>query len=48
MKDWSITYWKNGEQWSILLRARTRQSVLNKFRRDYGYYTIVEIKEMGR
>ena len=48
MKDWSITYWKNGEQWSILLRARTRQSVLNKFRRDYGYYTIVGIKEMER
>ena len=48
MKDWSVTYWKNGEQWSILVRARDPTSALNKFRRDYGYYEIVEIKEVGR
>lgn len=47
MKMWQLRYYDScGSVVALLLWARTKQSLLNKFRRDYGYYTIIDIKEI--
>ena len=47
MKTWEIKYYDNmGYEVAIRLYARTKQSLLNKFRREFGYYTIIDIKEI--
>ena len=47
MKMWQLRYYDSrGSVVALLLWARTKQSLLNKFQRDYGYYTIIDIKEI--
>ena len=47
MKMWQLRYYDScGCVVALLLWARTKQSLLNKFQRDYGYYTIIDIKEI--
>ena len=47
MKMWQLRYYDSrGGVVALLLWARTKQSLLNKFQRDYGYYTIIDIKEI--
>ena len=47
MKMWQLRYYDSyGGKVAVLIRARTKQSLLNKFQRDYGYYTIIDIKEI--
>ena len=47
MKMWQLRYYDScGIVFALLLWARTKQSLLNKFQRDYGYYTIIDIKEI--
>ena len=47
MKMWQLRYYDSrGGGVALLLWARTKQSLLNKFQRDYGYYTIIDIKEI--
>lgn len=49
VKTWEIKYYDNmGYEVAIRLYARTKQSLLNKFRREFGYYTIIDIKEIGQ
>ena len=47
VKMWQLRYYDScGSVVALLLWARTKQSLLNKFQRDYGYYTIIDIKEI--
>ena len=47
MKMWQLRYYDScGSVVALILWARTKQSLLNKFQRDYGYYTIIDIKEI--
>lgn len=47
MKMWQVRYFDSyGDKVAVLIRARTKQSLLNKFRREFGYYTIIDIKEI--
>lgn len=47
VKTWELKYYDNmGYEVAIRLNARTKQSLLNKFRREFGYYTIIDIKEI--
>ena len=47
MKMWQLCYFDSyGVKVDILILARTKQSLLNKFRREFGYYTIIDIKEI--
>ena len=49
MKMWELRcYDSYGNKVAVLIRARTKQSLLNKFRREFGYYTIIDIKEIGQ
>ena len=49
MKMWQLRYYDSyGGTVVVLIWARTKQSLLNKFRREFGYYTIIEVKEIGR
>ena len=49
MKMWQLRYFDSyGDKVAVLIRARTKQSLLNKFRREFGYYTIIDIKEIGQ
>lgn len=49
MKMWQLRYYDSyGGTTAVLLWARTKQSLLNKFRREFGYYTIIDIKEIGQ
>ena len=49
MKMWQLCYFDSyGVKVDVLIRARTKQSLLNKFRREFGYYTIIDIKEMAQ
>ena len=49
MKMWQVRYYDScGGTVAVLIRARTKQSLLNKFRRVFGYYTIIDIKEIGQ
>lgn len=49
MKMWQLRYYDSyGYTVAVLIRARTKQSLLNKFRREFGYYTIIDIKEIGQ
>lgn len=48
MKMWQLRYFDSyGDKVAVLIRARTKQSLLNKFHREFGYYTIIDIKEIG-
>ena len=47
MKMWQLRYYDSrGGTTAVLLWARTKRSLLNKFRREFGYYTIIDIKEI--
>ena len=47
MKMWEVCYFDSyGVKVAVLIRARTKQSLLNKFHREFGYYTIIDIKEI--
>ena len=47
VKTWEIKYYDNmGYEVAVRLYARTKQSLLNKFRCEFGYYTIIDIKEI--
>lgn len=49
MKMWQIRYFDSyGDKVAVLIWARTKQSLLNKFHREFGYYTIIDIKEIGQ
>ena len=49
MKMWQLRYYDScGGTVAVLIWARTKQSLLNKFRREFGYYTIIDIKEIGQ
>ena len=49
MKMWQLRYYDSyGGTVAVLIQARTKQSLLNKFRRVFGYYTIIDIKEIGQ
>lgn len=49
MKMWQLCYFDSyGVKVAVLILARTKQSLLNKFRREFGYYTIIDIKEIGQ
>lgn len=49
MKMWQLRYYDSyGDKVAVLIRARTKQSLLNKFHREFGYYTIIDIKEIGQ
>ena len=49
MKMWQLRYYDSyGSTVAVLIWARTKQSLLNKFRREFGYYTIIDIKEIGQ
>lgn len=49
MKMWQVRYFDSyGVKVDVLILARTKQSLLNKFRREFGYYTIIDIKEIGQ
>lgn len=49
MKMWQLRYYDSyGGKVAVLIWARTKQSLLNKFRREFGYYTIIDIKEIGQ
>ena len=49
MKMWQLRYYNSyGDTIAVLICARTKQSLLNKFRREFGYYTIIDIKEIGQ
>ena len=49
MKMWQVRYFNSyGDKVAVLIRARTIQRLLNKFRREFGYYTIIDIKEIGQ
>ena len=49
MKMWQLRYFDSyGVKVAVLIWARTKQSLLNKFRREFGYYAIIDIKEIGQ
>lgn len=49
MKMWQVRYFDSyGDKVAVLIWAKTKQSLLNKFRRDFGYYDIIDIKEIGK
>ena len=49
MKMWQVRYFNSyGDKVAVLIWAKTKQSLLNKFRRDFGYYDIIDIKEIGK
>ena len=49
MKMWQLRYYNSyGDTIAVLIWARTKQSLLNKFRREFGYYAIIDIKEIGQ
>lgn len=48
MKYYGVCYYDNyGTMTSVLILARNIKSARNKFIRDYGYYTIIMIKEVN-
>lgn len=47
MKYYNVSYYDGiGGITSVMIPARTEKSARNKFTRDYGYYTIITIKEL--
>ena len=49
MKMWQVRYFDSyGDKVAVLIWAKTKQNLLNKFRRDFGYYDIIDIKEIGK
>lgn len=47
MKTYEIVYFDNlSDKVSIRVKARTETEAVKTFRREYGYYTIVSIKEV--
>ena len=47
MKKFQIIYYNSlGDLIAIQLKAKTEKQAYNKFRRDYGYYTIKSITEV--
>lgn len=48
MKYFGVCYYDScGTMPSVLIPARNIKSARNKFIRDYGYYTIIMIKEVN-
>ena len=48
MKYYGVCYYDDtGSMTSVIIPARNEKSARNKFIRDYGYYTIIMIKEVN-
>lgn len=47
MKYYGVCYYDGTGMTSVIIPARNEKSARNKFIRDYGYYTIIMIKEVN-
>ena len=46
MKIYEVTYFNSlSDKVSVRVRAKTEEDAFKKFRRDYGYYTIISVVE---